>query len=201
MGELAETRLTAMQEDEKSSASDRFVWAGFTRFIYLSCCHDVEVALDIATKSESHRQIVTSQLLNLRALFEAYRFNVGMWRQQSLNTEERQTLLQEARGRVLEADQIVDRTRQDYLLARADDSESLEWLRTHFEVPASTVLDQWSSLESSIEGGTFYTPVSLDEVTQIVKSFGFSHVGHWYACQNGHAFVITYVGRFLCYSN
>ena len=196
MGELAEHRLDDMQEDSNSSTADRFVWAGFVRFIYSSCCRDIKLALKTATESESHRQVATSRLLELRAQFEEHRFNVRMRRQQPLNTKERHALWEETQCRVQNADQLVEDARKEYLWARRGVSE-VTWIATHLTEPASKVLDQWRALEGSIKAGTFYQGVSLDEKTQIVNSFQFTHTGHWYACQNGHAFVIGCVGRYV----
>jgi RZ type zinc finger domain len=194
MGELAEGMLKAMEQNEKYSPSIRFVWASFIRFIYLSCCQDVLLARGIATKSESHRQIASSGLLELRATFESLRFNVHMWAQRQHSQEERDALLEDSRNSRLKAGQLVQRTIQDYLFFRRMDSEKV-WVGENLTAPASKIMDQWSMLETSIRtGGTFYSPVSLDELTQVATSFtDFTTRGHWYSCPNGHVYVIGYV--------
>ncbi|KAJ3502284.1 hypothetical protein NMY22_g18636 [Coprinellus aureogranulatus] len=52
------------------------------------------------------------------------------------------------------------------------------------------ILQEWENIERSIQGGTFYEQVSLDEKLAIVKAMDFGYTGHWYNCPNGHTFVI-----------
>ncbi|KAF8588736.1 hypothetical protein K439DRAFT_1651802 [Ramaria rubella] len=193
MGELAEARLKALNKDTESSASDRFAWAGFIRFIYASCCRDVNLALHIAMKADSYRQVAISHLLELKANFQTFRFDVEMWGQQTRSKKDREALLKEANDKAEEARLIAQDARKDYLSSRRGNSEQ-EWLLTQFVVPGLKILDQWAALEHSIKADTFYNAVTQDEFTQIVKAFNFSHVGHWYTCPNGHIYVIGECG-------
>ena len=199
MGELAESMLKAMEQNVKWSPSYRSVWARFIHFIYRTCCQDVLLARDIAMKSESHRQIAVSGLLQFRATFELLRFDVQMWAQQQHTPEERNALLEDTRKRGQKAKEHVQQVEINYLSSRPKDAKEdwmkfKEWVVENIREPALKIIDQWHALEKSIAGGTFYSPVSLDELTQVATSFTeFTTRGHWYLCPNGHIYTIGYV--------
>lgn len=77
-------------------------------------------------------------------------------------------------------------------------------------------MTDWKALERSLRNDTFYEPVALEELTQIVRGLNFckfecffsanhflmcaasliaAHTGHFYKCPNGHVFVITEVSH------
>lgn len=147
------------------------------------------MALEIAQSSESYRQIVSSNLLKIRANFQLFCFDVGMWRLQPHSTAERQELAKvtvkgrrEARGTIISVG-------RDYI-SRAEGETDREWLRDDFIDPSRKILEHWEELENSLLRDTFYQPVSLDELTQVVRAFDFTYIGHWYTCENGHIYAI-----------
>ncbi|KIJ49701.1 hypothetical protein M422DRAFT_66154 [Sphaerobolus stellatus SS14] len=190
LADFGETMLKSI--GEASSPSTIFVWGCFMRFIYLSCVQDVGLALEIAVESESHKQIVTSRLLDLQAKFEQFRFDVEMRKLQCLSKEDRLGLAEETRRLRDEALLSISSSRREF---NAQGGNNQEWLQTNFLEPGSRIITHWEELETSLRGNTFYQPVSRDELSQIVRAFDdFTHTGHWYQCQNGHIYTIGECG-------
>ena len=48
-----------------------------------------------------------------------------------------------------------------------------DWMQTGLLEPAQTILDDWKAFERSLRAATFYQPVSLGELTQVVQGLGF----------------------------
>lgn len=58
--------------------------------------------------------------------------------------------------------------------ARVSVSQSEEaWLSTNFTQAADAIVKEWEAITQSIQNSTLHQPVSLDELTVVVKSFGF----------------------------
>lgn len=187
LAEFAEVLLNLIVQT--GSQSGVFVWASFTRFIYLSCIQDVEFALEIAQESESHRQVVSSNLLKIRAKFEQFRFDVEMWKRQSHTKTERENLAVETGEKMVEVQASIRSTCKDFMSRTQGDGDH-EWLQSNFIGQSGKILEHWEGLKDSLLRDTFYEPMSRHELTEIVRAFEFSHTGHWYTCENGHMYAI-----------
>jgi len=189
MGEIGESMLKSMHELKTCPKTVIFLWGNFLHFIYSSCQQDILLALNIAVGSESRKQIVTSTLLQLQTRFELCRFDVAMWNQQTHTSEEREELATEVEKHRNEGQSLIASTRRTFLSQSPGQSE---WLAANFLTPTSSILEQWDELRKTILGGTFYTPVSREELIAVVGAFQqeFTHTGHWYTCLNGHTYSI-----------
>ncbi|OBZ70961.1 hypothetical protein A0H81_09027 [Grifola frondosa] len=123
--------------------------------------------------------------------------STSRWTRQNGNTGEgRNNLADSAKSKSAEASKYaagVIAAHQQARRVRQTPGEE-DWLTTDFSRPAKVILDEWRALERSLRSDTFYEPVSLEELTEIVKGLNFSHTGHFYKCPNGHVFVITECG-------
>ncbi|KZT72216.1 P-loop containing nucleoside triphosphate hydrolase protein [Daedalea quercina L-15889] len=193
--ELTMAWSEALQKRGKYPADNRRAWATYTSFVLRSCTADTDIASTIASESESHRQVTKSALLQMRVDLEQFRFNLETTKQSGKLSEMREKLVERAQSKreaaTRSANVVIERHRR----ARVGNRESEEeWLAANFTQAAGVIVDEWDAITQSISNATFYQPVSLDELTAVVKSFGFAHAGHYYKCPNGHIYVIADCG-------
>jgi hypothetical protein len=71
-------------------------------------------------------------------------------------------------------------------------------LKKHHDYPASTraMRSEIDAVKHALNDGVFYTPVSNDEMRQVITAMAneFSGTGHWYYCANGHPFTVGECG-------
>ncbi|KAM5531281.1 hypothetical protein V8D89_015082 [Ganoderma adspersum] len=189
---LTETWVDTVSGRTKYPPGNRRVWASYVVFILRSCAADAELALQITRESESFRQEASTVLLLMRVELEQFRFNVHMTKQSTakMTTEGRAKLADTAKEKRMSGEQQIAAVRERGERRRG----AKDWLGSDFVGPALAILKDWKALERSLRNDTFYEPVSLEELTQIVKGLNFSHTGHFYKCPNGHVFVITECG-------
>ncbi|KIK93721.1 hypothetical protein PAXRUDRAFT_828683 [Paxillus rubicundulus Ve08.2h10] len=199
---LADLMTTWLDEVSKRMASNgmpfhsqQLSWASYIRFLFAGCLRDAQVALDVATDSESHRQITKTVLYQMRISLEEYRFNLFMAKttgtfkvqgSRDVLAERASQMGRESRERMY----VAIQQHHDKKMGL----EEMDWLKENFTSIARDIVQEWRKIELSIRMDTFYQPVSLDERMAIVKALDFAHAGHYYNCPNGHTFVITECG-------
>jgi len=192
--ELAKTWVDQLSSDvpNNDAKSNRQLWDNYVSFLLLSCKQDAVITLGITQNSDSHRQTVRTNLLLLRIELEQFRFNVDMMRsRENFTLEARKELADRAHTKGQETRIQVDSVLKEH---RQRNRTDVEWLRDNFKAPSQVILGEWLNVETSLRRDTFYAPVSLEEMTDIVKALNFSHRGHFYKCPKGHTFVITECG-------
>lgn len=187
------------------------MWASYGVFLLDTCQRDACAALDIATESESRRQMTSTSLLIMRVNLERFRFDVVLAEESGIMrlAEERQTLVDRAFRGANDANIAIQQTVGDHVAILPNDGQ--EWITVNFLDTAMTILEEWNKLRISISRETFYEAVSLDEKMSIVKAFSFctcfslkvlliliitfktAYGGHFYNCPNGHTYTITEV--------
>ncbi|EKM54252.1 uncharacterized protein PHACADRAFT_174761 [Phanerochaete carnosa HHB-10118-sp] len=191
LADLAQTWVTALASRSGYLSENRQLWGRFISFIFRSCLQDGRTALMIAQESESHRQVVKTSLLLMRINIEYFRFNIEGSRGKSRLRDRRDQLASRAKEKHEETLQHSEAVRLTHLeIRRADQEQEIQWLTTTFVDPAKVIVQEWQKLERSLRMDTFYEPVSLGEMQDIVKGLNFSHTGHFYKCPKGHTFVI-----------
>ena len=156
-------------------SANRRIWATYASFLLRSCAADAALALQITRESESHRQEASTVLLALRIDMEQFRFNVQMMRQNRKMTAETRTRMADVAREKLAAAQarVADVRSRGSARGRGKGRENADWLHEDFVVPAEAIMEDWKALENSLRRDTFYEPVSLEELTQVVKGLGF----------------------------
>lgn len=169
LAELAGEWLDAVGGRSRYPPGNKRAWATYISFLLRSCAADAQIALQITRDSESHRQEAMTALLIMRIELEQFRFNVKMTRQGSSMTPEMMHKL---------ADGALEKTREATARVRAISGRSarrggaaIDRLQSEFTQPAEAILEEWAALERSLRLNTFYQPVSLEELTQVVKAF------------------------------
>ncbi|PCH43420.1 nucleoside triphosphate hydrolase protein [Wolfiporia cocos MD-104 SS10] len=176
-------------------SENRRAWASYTAFIVRSCAEDAKIAWRIADDSESHRQKTKTSLIIMRIELEQFRFNIQMTRQNGKWEDTRQKLAGSAAAKAQGATQYMQTVAEEHRRGKHDPTGTeREWLEENFIKPARAIIDEWDNIVRSVRMDTFYQPVSLHELTEIVKSFSFGHAGHFYKCPNGHTYVIADCG-------
>lgn len=72
------------------------------------------------------------------------------------------------------------------------------WFDAEIKSSIATIRQEAQTLILSISRRTTYNPLTLEERRSIIKAFGFTHIGHFYRCPNGHSFVIGEVSSPPC---
>ena len=173
MAELAVTWLQTVGKNREEYAPQQCqMWALYIAFLLDSCGRDAQIALGIATASESRRQMTHTILHVLRAELERFRFEI-------VAAEESRTMAGDAREKLAdralhsgkEAEDLISRTIRGHLAILPDDGQ--EWIATNFREIAFDIRNEWYQLEKSLRAATFYQPVSLDEKMAVIKAFSF----------------------------
>lgn len=157
---LAEQWMSSIPAD---CVNRKTIWAAFVSFINTSCCQDAELALKTAIEADSLRLAMRCAAMKMKATFEKSRFITGM-SQRTLGSDARQQLVEHIK-RQLSAEE------EEYAgLVRSHGQVSE--IQTNLVQPGKAILDEWAALVRSIEGWTFYQPVTLKERTFVARSLG-----------------------------
>ena len=146
-------------------------WANYVKFILQSCTRDVDKALELATSSESHRQVTKTSLLCMRVKLEEFRFSIYMSNKTGTIKDCRSSLVAAADSHGREAQQCMSNVVAAHLTNKPE--EDLSWLEENFSRAARIIVDEWETIKKSLRGSTFYQEVSLKEQMEIVRAFNF----------------------------
>ncbi|KAG8908575.1 hypothetical protein FRC01_007332 [Tulasnella sp. 417] len=170
-------------------------WADFIAYILSSIRRDATLALEIAEKARSYRQVIKTAVLMMEAEYQTFSHRLGRQRNGMLLKE----FQHEARAAYEAA--RAERTSQAnrYRLFATQGHKDDEWLIENFIEPAQRVVGKWAKLIMQLKKGVVYTEVTDQEKRDVLKAFmsgflGFNTRGHFYQCPNGHVYVITECG-------
>jgi hypothetical protein len=185
LAEIAQSRiegLNAKSRDEDITTHAR-LWRSYVSFIYESCIRDAEKALSIAQKSTASRLAARAGVYVLRGKLELFRFEILIER--ALLTQERlmdTSLREELSGRAwrevnasaaqlkkLEATYTRSRPVADMDEVKAEKT----WFRRNCRKRGDKYVEEYIKLAIHLLTENGYAPLSLQEMTDIVKAFGF----------------------------
>ncbi|KAF8316395.1 hypothetical protein DL93DRAFT_2193459 [Clavulina sp. PMI_390] len=166
------------------------------RLILKSAAEDAAMAVRIAEKTSSHRQLVKCETYVHRCRFAQFQFDFQMSCRTGLTSELRTQLTEEMDKLVEGFEAATQRARVRYLTNFTGDKGAAEqWLGEEYDTAIAEIAGFWDSIATSVKGGTFYTEVSLQEKAAIVKALRVGTPwGRFYLCPNGHPYVITECG-------
>lgn len=167
--------LAGLTSRKGYSKVNQHLWELYTAFLLKTCTQDAETALTIATNSESHRQVLKTKLILLRIDLEQFRLNVSKSRKSIEFRQIREILCERATEKRQEARSSTIAALKQFNVVRGI-SQDWEWVRQNFRNPVVIILDEFGKLERSVLMETFYEPLSLEEMTDIVKGLDF---GMW----------------------
>lgn len=178
---LTQKWLKALSSRARYSLESRRRWQFYMYFVFRSCDQDAQIALDIAQKSGSHRQIVKTVLLALRVSLEQFRFNIEVARTGDKFHEVRVQAGERAQEKTDGAKALVNATKDEHFrVPRHNPEQEHQWFSDNFSRHAQTIIDEWEKITRSLTLDTFYEPLSLNEMQDIVKGLNFcefqSHV-------------------------
>ncbi|RPD60417.1 hypothetical protein L226DRAFT_469457 [Lentinus tigrinus ALCF2SS1-7] len=206
IAQLAQARVEglATTSNDQDAIQHRSLWTTFVSFLYSSCVVDAQKAVTLASNSSASRQVARASVQKLRFEFEDFRWRImcdrtELLRSSSFNEEERTKLSRRVKNYKYLMLQGSDHIQKAYTRQRPSQTmDELKaeryWLDDNCRKKVETWQGECDALEQYIVKGGFYQPLSTQEVEDIVKSFGFSHRGHFFNCENGHTFVITECG-------
>lgn len=173
--ELGKVWIAALSSRSSYPSETKHMWELYVFFILRSCTEDARRALNITRESESHRQAAKTSLLLMRIDFEQFRFNVETMQNSSKFGEHRHEIADRAASKHAAArEQASDTVKAHKEVARNDNTREMEWLESNFNRPAQKIIDEWEKLERSLRMATFYQPVSMKEIEDIVRGLNFS---------------------------
>ncbi|KXN82346.1 NFX1-type zinc finger-containing protein 1 [Leucoagaricus sp. SymC.cos] len=209
IAQLAQARVEALpltrSAKSHEDAHHRRLWTSFVAFLYRSCITDAEKAIVLATQLSAARQVARASVHKLHFKFELFRWEIMMQHSKmilmnSFDVDTRDELLEKVKEHkrlMLHSSELIQITYFDNLLPSLKLEDLLEewrWLDENCQKKVTAWQSECDKLEVFIVKGGMYKPLSTQEVEHIVRSFDFSHNGHFYNCQNGHTVVITECG-------
>ncbi|KIO17985.1 hypothetical protein M407DRAFT_32351 [Tulasnella calospora MUT 4182] len=171
----------------------RVYWADMIEDIIYSVERDASMAIEVARKSQSNRQIVRTALFLMEAQYQAFSHRVDRdlysGRLDNLKTEAREGC---AKAKV--AMEQYSRLFREAMDLRLSDQH---WLKDNYGAPAEAIVAKWAALITRLDG--VYMPVTDAEKREIGKALtgaflGIDARGQFSQCPNGHAYVITECG-------
>ncbi|KIO21374.1 hypothetical protein M407DRAFT_80478 [Tulasnella calospora MUT 4182] len=170
-------------------------WADFIAYILSSIRRDARLALEMAEKARSYRQVIKTAVLMMEAELQTFSHRLGRQRNGMLLKE----FQHDARAGYEAARAETASQANRYRLFTAQGHKDEGWLIENFMEPAQRIIDKWFKLIEQLKKGVVYTEVTDQEKRDILRSFmsgflGFDTRGHFYQCPNGHIYVITECG-------
>lgn len=180
LAQLAQTWLNAVHIKAGNINEQCSVWSEYISFLLNSALQDIHIALKIARQSGSRKQITETALLEIEADMKKFSFNVFMARMTGTMAERREELLELAEEERSRTARYITNAVNEHLTNNKIDRASEElWLQENFVGPAQSIVEEWQAVKQSIRGGTFYQPVSREDLLQVIKALDFSkHVLH-----------------------
>ncbi|KAH8998229.1 hypothetical protein EDB86DRAFT_2828513 [Lactarius hatsudake] len=205
LAEIAQSRIEGLSIVSSENLRHERLWRSFVSFIYESCIRDAEKALKIAEKSSAPRLAAQAGMNILRGKLELFRFEILtdrtlLFRQGLLDNDRRNELSTKVQLESNTASCEMKKLETTYFCSipvtdTAELGSESVWFTQKCRERGDKFIKEYNALVRYLctEGG--YEPLSLEEREIIVKSFGFSHGGHFYNCENGHTFVIGEVRK------
>lgn len=167
MAELAEAWLKNWSKKLNASPASllQTSWARYISFMHKSCVRDAELALKIADGNGSHKQALRSSSLLLYARLLMFKFKFEFVCGKGMTIEERDDLMKEAAKELEQHKDIVDNEapkRQRHV-----GMDKQEYKRIFFDL-ASKTLDQWKKIEYSLIHNTIYSPLTEEDLREVV---------------------------------
>jgi len=206
---VAELPLTSNEPDHPRY---RQIWITFVGFLYDSCIEDCAKATALAGSCSALRQETRVSMVNLRCIFEKFRFDTLEQRRKiqiSNRSGEDQQRMRASLGTLVSqqraaAQETLLRSRTRYLQnrpinSRAEMDEEILWFKDNCSTRAEKVFDAYKGLrEQVLKAEVIYQSVSLRERQDIVKALGFgmqhAYPIHLYSLLT--KFVIGHAGHF-----
>lgn len=168
-------------------------WADMIEDIIYTVERDALMAIDVAQKSQSNRQVVRTVLFLMEAQHQAFSHRVDRY----LIPGRLENLRKEAREGCAKAKVTMDQYARLFREAMDFRLADQQWLKDNYGTPAEAIIAKWAALVTRLDGS--YTPITDAEKREIVKALmggflGIKTRGHFYQCPNGHAYVITECG-------
>ncbi|KAF5380595.1 hypothetical protein D9615_004618 [Tricholomella constricta] len=173
LSDLAYAWLKAVNNKKNYTPQQSQMWAIFALFLLDGCQRDAGIALNIATASETRRQMTKTLLLIMRIDLEHFRFHFRM-DEESGNLrilEQRTKVADKALDGATKVKRDIRRIVAEHCSVLSNDAR--DWIVDNFTETADLILQEWEKLERSVRSATFYEAVSLDEKMDIVKALDF----------------------------
>ena len=184
LAEIAQSRIEGLNmashgEDVTWHAR---LWRSYVSFIYESCIRDAEKALAIAQKSTASRLAARAGAHILRGKLELFRFEILaertlLAREGLLDDTRRKELSakaeQEANATTVQIKQLEMTYMRSRPAANMDELAERAWFVENCREKGNKYVKEYSALAIHLVTGRGYEPLSLQDMADIVKAFGF----------------------------
>ncbi|KAG8976377.1 hypothetical protein FRB94_002509, partial [Tulasnella sp. JGI-2019a] len=172
-------------------------WMDFVAFIIQSIENDAKIAIQVAEGSQSHKQVLKTQVFLMEAQYMAVQHAAECHGEGAPQTAVEELKTRTSVGSALAKATVTEARRKFRNAMQHLDAQ--EWADQNFVQPANAIVQKWEDLARRLAGGVFYSDVTTDEKKAILRALmggqlGLSTRGHFYQCPNGHAYVITECG-------
>ncbi|KAJ9093932.1 hypothetical protein QFC20_007017 [Naganishia adeliensis] len=171
-------------------------WDLLASILLTSTVMDAETVKGDACEAVLRRSYYAVSHYYLLSAFLSFRHYASTKLRQTLSSEGRQNLVSDSRAAMDRALAIAQESMEDRRSAMhssVGEGKAAEF-QALFLVPAEKIMEEWKEFSERLLSTDFIQPVSEAEKLQLIKSFGFSHRGHFFTCPNGHPYVITECG-------
>ncbi|KAG8955990.1 hypothetical protein FRC04_006439 [Tulasnella sp. 424] len=139
-------------------------WADMIEDIIYSIERDASMAIDLAQKSQSNRQVVRTVLFLMEAQYQASSHRVDRY----LIPGRLENLKKEVRDGCAKAKVTMDQYGRLFREAMDFRLPDQQWLKDNYGTPAEAIVAKWAALITRLDGS--YTPITEAEKREIVKA-------------------------------
>ncbi|KAG8861658.1 hypothetical protein FRB96_002615 [Tulasnella sp. 330] len=151
-------------------------WMNFASFIIKSMKNDAKIAIRIAEESQSHRQVIKTQVFLMQARYMASEHAVAR-HGDGASGGTLEELKEKTRNGASIARRTVAEARRAFRNAMQGRPEDQNWVDQNFVQPANVIIQKWEDLVTRLERGCFYSTVSTEEKKEILRAFMDGHLG------------------------
>jgi hypothetical protein len=184
LAEIALSRIEGLNKDARDEdiTTHARLWRSYVSFIYESCIQDAEKALSIAQTSTASRQAARAGMYILRGKLELFRFEIlaeraFLAREELLDDSRRKELSGKARKEAKTTATQVKTLEATYIrninIPATDMKAERTWFGKNCRSGGDRYIGEYNKLANHLLTETGYSPLSLREKADVVKTFGF----------------------------
>ena len=185
LAEISQSRIEGLAtiSDDKDVKHHKELWNSFTAFIHDSCLKDSQKVLLVAEKSSASRLAARSAIYILRSEFEKFRLMIlrardSLARTGRLDDAERKQLVNLVSARANAAREFLRNVETSYIRSRPSNSlkvlgEEHKWFEINCGRKAERYVQEYTELGTHLMTDRGYQPLSIQEMADVVKAFGF----------------------------
>ncbi|KAG9009434.1 hypothetical protein FRB93_005370, partial [Tulasnella sp. JGI-2019a] len=143
-------------------------WMDFVAFIIRSVENDAKIAIRVAEGSQSHKQVLKTQVFLLEAQYMAVEHAVECHGEGAPQAAVEELKTRTSDGSALAKATVIEAGRKFGDAMQHPDAQ--EWANQNFVQPANAIVQKWEDLARRLARGVFYSDVTTDEKKSILRA-------------------------------